>query len=71
MNQTKFQIGDRVILKSTLDTTEQVMTIARIRSNARGENEYQLAHLSKNDPLINYDWFNEENLMLAEVDSKR
>ena len=70
MNQTKFQIGDKVSLKSSSLNLGQVMLVDKIRSNARGENEYQLAHPSNNDPLINHDWFNEENLALAEVGLK-
>ena len=68
MNQTKFQIGDQVTLKTSSETSGQAMIIDKIRSNAKGENEYQLVHLSKNDPLINHEWFNEDNLSLAGVE---
>jgi len=67
MNQTKYQIGDQVIVKSSSETPGQAMIIDKIRSNAKGENEYQLTHLSKNDPLINHEWFNEDKLMLSGV----
>ncbi len=65
MNQTKFRIGDKVILKYSSNNGGKMMSVEKIRSNARGENEYQLSHLSKNDPLINHEWFNEENLAFS------
>lgn len=65
MNKTKFQIGEHVTLKYASENPGQVMSIDKIRSNARGENEYQLTHLTEKNPPLNYDWFNEENLMFT------